>query len=890
MNSLTDTILLETLKPLAKSAAQSIEGNLHMLADRLFLIRDNAVFTDPEATDADRQAVLDQAKSGIEFVWLALYKPDGSLRAGSPKSPAGIQDRKLFSMMLETKNLVIEDTLAGEDALEVIMGTPVLKDGSIAWYLVGSYNYDVLNDVLANVNIAAGGEAFIINEEGKLMAHRDSARVRSGEFILSGQDSKNMFHDLLSQMRRGQTGSVGIESAAGRVFFGFSPIRGTRWALAIETPRSDFMNAAWKAILTSLIVLVALLVLFTMVFNLFIKNIVTVPLRLITFNAYKLALGKFIQQLPEEIITRQDEIGQLGGAFVNMSDSIKNVISNIGHIIDSARAGRLSERGEIFSLYGDYQSIITGVNTALDVICSHLDAVPEALALFGESQKLLYANRAMNDFFTRHGFDPGDANLLAYIISSRASAELEPQAAILFGPDGANRGVYTAAITLPDLAAAEEAHIYNYALSLQRTSAGGDTRPGDGSVILILSDVSLLTRAKLDAEAASRAKSNFLANMSHEMRTPMNAILGMTNIAITSADTERKNYCLKKIDEAAQHLLGVIGDILDMSKIEADKLELSFDEFDFRKMLQKAADVMSFRVDEKKQTFTLDIDPHIPSILVGDDQRLAQVITNLLANAVKFTPEEGVIGFRAALLGETDGLCTIQIEVSDTGIGISAEQQNNLFSSFQQADGDISRKFGGTGLGLVISKRIIEMMGGGIRIESELGKGSRFIFTIQAKRGGGAPAQEALPAEELRPGAPAETEEQDDFSEYRIILAEDVDINREIVLALLEPTGMKIDCAASGAQALSFFAEAPAQYDMIFMDVHMPEMDGYEATRRIRALGVPQAKTIPIVAMTANVFREDVEKCLAAGMNDHIGKPINFDAVLEKLRIYLRKR
>ncbi|MDR3201418.1 MAG: response regulator, partial [Spirochaetales bacterium] len=875
MNSLTDTILLETLQPLAKTAAQSVEGNLHMLADRLFLLRDNAVFEDSGVPDADKQAVLDTAKSGIEFVWLALYRPDGSLQAGSPKSPADIHDKALYSMMRETKNLAIEDTFAGQDDLEIIMGIPVIRGASIVSYLVGSYKYDVLSDALSSINIAADGTAFIINENGKLMAHRDSRRVRSGEFILRSRSSEEAFADLLVRMERGQTGSAGIESAEGGIFFSFAPVRGTRWSLAIEAPRSDFMGAARGAIITSIVISVVLLGLFMFIFNSFIQNIFTGPLRLITFNAYKLALGTFIQQLPEKIIAREDEIGQLGGAFVNMSDSIRNVISGIRQIIAAARAGRLSERGEIFSLYGDYQSIISGVNTTLDVICSHLDAVPEALALFGESQKLLYSNRAMNVFFTRHGFDPQDTRLLAYIISSGASADLEPEASALFGPDGADKGVYTAAITLAETG--EEAQTYNYALNLQRTNAGGETPNEDISVILILSDVSLLTRAKLDAEAASRAKSDFLANMSHEMRTPMNAIIGMTNIASASGDMEKKNYCLGKIDEAAHHLLGVIGDILDMSKIEANKLELSFTEFDFRKMLHGVTGVMSFRVEEKKQSFTVDIDPNIPSVLVGDDQRLAQVITNLLSNAVKFTPNEGALCLAARLVSETGEGCVIQVEISDTGIGISAEQQSHLFASFQQADGGISRKFGGTGLGLVISKRIVEMMGGKIWIESDLGKGSRFIFTILARRG---TSDDAGPQTPLLVETPQSGEDaQDDFSGYRIILAEDVEINREIVLSLLEPTGLKIDCAESGVQVLSLFTSSPESYDMIFMDVHMPEMDGYEATRSIRALDVPRAKTLPIVAMTANVFREDVEKCLAAGMNDHIGKPIDFEAV-----------
>ncbi|MDR1374922.1 MAG: GAF domain-containing protein, partial [Treponema sp.] len=235
------------------------------------------------------------------------------------------------------------------------------------------------------------------------------------------------------------------------------------------------------------------------------------------------------------------------------------------------------------------------------------------------------------------------------------------------------------------------------------------------------------------AERASKAKGDFLANMSHEMRTPMNAIIGMTSIARLSSDIQKKDYCLQKIEDASSHLLGVINDILDMSKIEANKLELSFAEFIFERVLQKAVNVIIFRVDEKKQKFSVHIDQRIPRVLAGDDQRLTQVITNLLSNAVKFTPEEGSIQLAAFFDGEEDGICTIRITVADSGIGISTEQRSRLFSSFEQADSSTSRKFGGTGLGLAISMRLVNMMGGDIQVESEPGKGSTFIFTVKLK-------------------------------------------------------------------------------------------------------------------------------------------------------------
>ena len=444
-----------------------------------------------------------------------------------------------------------------------------------------------------------------------------------------------------------------------------------------------------------------------------------------------------------------------------------------------------------------------------------------------------------------------------------------------------------------------------------------------------------LEMAAETAQAANRAKSTFLANMSHEIRTPMNAIIGMTTIGMSSGDPERMKYCFTKIQDASQHLLGVINDILDMSKIEAGKLETSMVEFNFEKAIQRVVNVVNFRVEEKHQKLVLHIGRDIPRYIVSDDQRISQVVTNLLSNAIKFTPEYGEISLAANLSGEEGDQLTIQFTVADTGIGISEEQKSRLFQAFQQAEDTISRKFGGTGLGLAISKNIVEMLGGEIRVESELGRGAAFIFTIKAKRGmigiGGLPGgnaalrngivaqpdgiavlpdgDAALPDGDAAPDGvhllspgdlaagmmaqcldagegqadAARVRDTEGFKGHCILMAEDVEINREIVLALLEPLGMDIDCAENGKEALRMFIEAPEKYDMIFMDVQMPEMDGFEATRRIRALDAPNAKTISIIAMTANVFREDVEKCLEAGMDGHIGKPLNYDEVLWKL-------
>ncbi|WP_461256309.1 ATP-binding protein [Treponema sp. R80B11-R83G3] len=437
-------------------------------------------------------------------------------------------------------------------------------------------------------------------------------------------------------------------------------------------------------------------------------------------------------------------------------------------------------------------------------------------------------------------------------------------------------------------------NVYNMALTL---SVLGISLAAVLILILIHVDA-----AKNKSDKKCRHKSAFLANMSHEIRTPMNAIIGMTTIGKSATDSVRKDYCLSKIEDASNHLLGVINDILDMSKIEANKFELSETEFDLEKTLRRILNVINFRIDEKHQKFTVYFDSSIPRALIGDDQRIAQVITNLLGNAIKFTPENGSIALDVRLAGKENGICTLQVSVSDSGIGISPEQQVKLFNSFEQAESSTTRKYGGTGLGLAISKSIVEMMGGSIWIESEPEKGSTFTFTIQLKRSANLHFNaDKQQAEKLKAADIA-----DIFAGRRMLLVEDVEINREIVQTLLEPTKLEIDCAENGIEAVRMFAETQHKYDIIFMDIQMPEMDGYETTRRIRAIEAEQRKVcagfskdrnkihlsellrgVPIVAMTANVFKEDIEKCLDAGMDSHIGKPLNFDEVINRLNLYL---
>ncbi len=415
-----------------------------------------------------------------------------------------------------------------------------------------------------------------------------------------------------------------------------------------------------------------------------------------------------------------------------------------------------------------------------------------------------------------------------------------------------------------------------------------DEHQHSNGIMLMFHDVTDLKRSREEALLASKAKSAFLSNMSHEIRTPMNAIIGMTSIGKQEKDPARKDYAFENIESASTHLLGVINDILDISKIESGKMELSRVVFSFSQMLDRVMSVITLKMREKQQSFTVEIDPKIPETLFGDDQRLAQVITNILSNATKFTPDGGSITFKAKLLDRHNNTCTMQMSVKDTGIGMSEEEQSKLFNIFQQAQAGTARKYGGSGLGLAISKRILELMGGDIRVESERDKGSCFFFTLPLEvperiAATANSASQAGLAAAARDSAP----QHRDFSGKTILVADDIRINLEIVIALLKPTNITIDTAKDGKEAVDAVAANPGRYDLILMDVQMPEIDGLRATKMIRALNTPEAATIPIIAMTANVFKEDIEECLAAGMNDHLGKPIAMKDVMQILSYYL---
>jgi len=630
---------------------------------------------------------------------------------------------------------------------------------------------------------------------------------------------------------------------------------------AMDTTAVSTLTNAASLILALMLAAMAVVPIFALLLQQ--RRLVTRPLNTIKAKIQDIAEDR--ADLTEQVPSHQnDEIGELSRWFNTLTGKLDGILQE-----REAMLSKISDESEKFAAMAHwYESI--------------LDSIPFLVSVQDPEMNWTFVNAALEDVLGKKRED-----VIGLPCNSWGVSICDTDYCAI---SCAKRGQGKTFFTHENL---------SYQVDVEKLKDLHGQTVGFIEVIQDITKMEELAKQQAEARSASEAKSTFLATMSHEIRTPLNAIVGMTSIGTAAQDPERMKYCFTRIEDASKHLLGVINDILDMSKIEAGKFDLSLADFNFESMLRRVVGVMNFRLNEKNQAFDLFIDKTIPNNLFGDDMRLAQVITNLLSNAVKFTPEHGTIKLATRLIEEVDGVCLIRFTVTDTGIGISQDQQDRLFQSFQQADSNTTRKFGGTGLGLSISKSIVEMMDGEIWVDSELGKGSAFSFSVRVKRG--KDKEEGLLPDNYRDsdnslgnsldvvGAQA-TKTDGILSNHRILLAEDVEINRDILLTLLEPTGLVIDCAVNGKEALRMFSESPDVYEMIFMDIRMPEMDGYEATRRIRALDTPNAQTVPIIAMTASIFREDIEKCLANGMNGHIGKPLDLNEVIQQLRHHLLKK
>lgn len=386
---------------------------------------------------------------------------------------------------------------------------------------------------------------------------------------------------------------------------------------------------------------------------------------------------------------------------------------------------------------------------------------------------------------------------------------------------------------------------------------------------------------KLNADSASQAKTSFLSNMSHEIRTPMNAIIGMTEIAQRSIEDPAKvQECLAKIDLSSHHLLNLINDILDLSKIESGRMKVNKEPLLISELIKRVDSIIRPQAATKKVNFVIHSNYETNEVIT-DSLRLSQVLVNILGNALKFTPENGQVTLSIDELAKTDSTTEIKFSITDTGIGISEEGKKKIFAAFEQAEDSIVNQYGGTGLGLAISSDFVHLLGGKLEVDSEIGKGSTFYFTLQIDIPSISQRQEL---EVLAKENVAE-ETEFDLSGIHILMAEDNEINSEIAKTMLEMSNATVSTVTNGLEAYELFTGQPSgTFDLILMDINMPVLNGYDATKKIRTSNHKNAKTVPILALTANAFDEDKKDALAAGMNGHVSKPIEMPVLMKKIR------
>ena len=785
----------------------------------------------------------------------------------------------------------------------------------------------------------------------------------------------------------------------GELFYAYAPIIYDGEVIALFGTDLDLetMNDSIRAsaLLTNMI-FISFSAIIILAISFFLRISIIKPLSRLTDTAYEIAEGNIYSPIPESALKKRGEIGMLANAVSDMSGVYQDMIMSTESLFDAANVGKLDVRNDESKYKGDMRKVIRHINETLDVTTQYLNSLPESIFIMSKEFETYFRNEHFFDCFG----DISAAEFISYLFPVIEDTSFEKAF-----KDSAEKDGLTSNTWIEDKC---------FSVIIKEIML---VDAAENSVLVIAIDITDLMKEKENAQAAAQAKSDFLSRMSHEMRTPMNAIIGMTKIASDTDDTSKIKYCIDTIETSSEHLLGIINDILDMSKIDAGKFDLVRAPLNIEKMLMKVCNLVVDNMEKKQQKFNIVLSKDLDLNYMADDQRLSQVITNLLSNAMKFTPEKGKITLTVGKIGHDDYTNTLRFSVADNGIGMTEEQAARLFTAFEQADGSISRKFGGTGLGLAISKNIIEKMGGTIWVESQPGAGSTFIFDVTLER---APHQHTIVFDGISPddlrllilendeeirqrfvsitesfGMKSESAanpdealalleeanrlnhnydiifldydipgtnglelakkinekidkntviiittfmewhqiEDDaklqnvtrfvtkplfpssildaiddvvgttlktldiktdttgsmvDLSDVMILLAEDMDINREVFIALLEGTNVSVDIAENGAEAVELFKSDPDKYDLILMDIQMPEMDGYEATKVIRAMDLDKAKDIPIIAMTANAFKEDVDRCIASGMNDHLAKPIDVDTVIRKILQYTK--
>ena len=617
-------------------------------------------------------------------------------------------------------------------------------------------------------------------------------------------------------------------------------------------------------LLTSVVITVLVSAIIFLLMQLKMKKAVIRPVKKLTDISSEMARGNLLVEISGDILVRKDEMGVLGKSFESMRTALEQLFSNNEALLDAAIYGKFGERGDSSQFEGVYARLINNTNDTLDVIVRYFDGLPAAVVLLNPEYDIVFCNKNFSEVFSGFSAEQLYRELLDDrespfgILKLKLKEEIENgwfDCLRWFGKNGEKR-------------------CYSF---ICRNFAHSENKNG---AVIVITDETELVSAKDKALSASKAKSEFLSRVSHELRTPLNVILSMAKLGLSDANLEQSIGRFKKIVSSSAHLSNIINDVLEMSRMESGKTEIRYAPLNIAEIVGECVSMLMQRAGDNNNRLLQKVDPGIPFALTGDEFRIKQILLNLLSNSVKFT-KDGEISTEVRCLETNGKKYTLEFTVTDTGIGMSKDFLGRIFTPFEQEENYLSRNYQGTGLGLSISNNLVALMGGTMKVESELNKGSRFTFILDFD-----------PAE-YKPAASVKAEISQDtaisLAGRKILLVDDIEINRSIIIEVLGGTGLEIDQASDGEEGLNKYLKSPpGHYNCILMDVQMPRMDGYKATAAIRGCGRDDCN-LPIIAMTANALKEDITAALESGMNGHLAKPIDFELCIKLINKVIKE-
>ena len=835
---------------------------------------DNMRDLDPEECDGLSRRLL-SVFDGFSNLGAAL--PDGEVFCAAlpSASPVNVAERRWFQESLTAKGLTKGQFVTGKISGKpgVVFGFPLTDaQGKLRASLFAASDISWFDRFTKSYNLPAGWVSVLFTVDGKALSRYPDPELWRDKAL--SEESRTRFVAAVREDRNSVT-MTGLDGTE-RLYF-LAPVRvaDEQLVISVAAPLNETLSRLSEHFWLRIGLLLVLSLFSILLGRFYLYRLIETGLEQMTNATAKVALGEFSTRIAETRMPSELEI--LIRRFNEMTEALQY-----------REKRNLDDRQAIESLNQTLAAKLATLQLAeadLRRLSTAVEQSPASIVITDVNAKIIFVNEAFlrSSGYTAEEVIGANPSILHSGETPRATYEqLWPT--LLAGKTWSGEFVnkrkdgsrYLEQATISPVRD-EQGAITHYVavkedISERRRNEAELAAHRQHLEELVEQRTRELAIAKDTAESANRSKSEFLANMSHEIRTPMNAIIGLNYLLQQSPLDPAQREKLFKVSSAAKHLLKIINDILDLSKIEAGKLVLERNVFSPSELLQTVGTLVQDQVAGKGLRFEIRAE-NLPERVLGDATRLRQVLLNFVGNAVKFT-EHGSITLSGSLLGSEGGEMICRFTVSDTGIGISADDCKRLFSAFEQLDGSTTRRFGGTGLGLAIARHLAQLMGGDVGVESSPGAGSSFWITTRL----GATADDAVSPEQT----PAGIQETKPLRGH-VLLAEDEPINREIGIELLDAIGLQVETAENGVAAVDQFA--PGKFDLILMDVQMPELSGLDATRQIRQL--PGGADIPIVALTADAFLEDKEKCFAAGMTDFVSKPVDPDTLYAVLAKYL---